>query len=1650
VHHFATRLTRLALLTLLFSVSATRAAFGIVISEIHYNPAGPEESLEFVEVSNETSTPEDISGWYFTDGITYEFRPGTILEGGESIVVCADVAELRRVYGINNAVGNFVGRLENNGERLTLANQVGIEISSLRFRDEGKWPVGADGSGHTLTLRDWGLDPSEPESWKQSRRLGGSPGGPEGEGGGGDPGDPGGPSDEVLLDDGDTWRFARGAAPFSPGATDWRDPDFDDSSWDEGPSGFGFADNDDETVLGDMRNNYSTVACRAAFTLTADDLLRGTLTLGVRYDDGFCAYVNGVEVASSNCPETVAHDALATTGHEATDEELFEIPSAALVAGENVIAVIGLNVTIDSTDFSIAPRVLISRSLTPVGGSGFPLDEGDDWRFRRGTSSFSTGSPAWFEPDFNDAGWETGAAGFGYDDDDDQTVLGDMRSNYSSVACRASFTLAAADLGSASVSLVIRYDDGFCAYINGVEFASSNCPAGVPFDGLATAGHEATGDETFSIPSRHLVAGANVIAVVGFNVTIDSTDFSLLPRVHVERPTPPEPTQPVFNELHRSVAGDSWFELYNPNPTSYPLDGLRLSTDADDADSFAIPAGQSIPAGGFWSITASESGLNLSTPEVRLILEASDGRVIDARAFDKDVPAALEGQDYSEALYPDGHDEVWITTDATRDTANSVDATTDVVINEIYYHPPEDRDGEFLELLNRGTRSIDISGFALDRGVDFPIPEGTTLGPGELLVIAGDPDVVESQQGIDGVLGPWTGRLANSGERIRLVDALGNLADEVRYFDGGRWSLWADGRGSSLELIDPNQPNDVASAWTHSDESDKSTWERLSYTVTDFRRASESELHLLLVERGACLIDDVSVRRGGGSNHIPNGSFESSTTPWIIEGTHHRSRRVTWDARVGNACLELDASGKGDTTANRIEVETSPGLSNGEYTVSLWARWLRGSSTLVAHGEFTAGPWGGRPGPSQNMSGNTLGGRWHLTVPTDLGTPGRRNSQFESNLGPVISDVSHAPASPTESTPVEVVARVADSDGIDQIVVKYREGHPNGAFSTLPLTLRSKDVHGAIYNGELPGFARNRKVVFYIEAEDTRGATRRFPVDAPDRTLLFQVAGEQDASIDSVDIILDDNQNSELRTRRLHSNDLVDGTYVFNDREIFYNVGVRHRGSPWGRPERTSYRVRLAKDRYAHSGLRAVNLSSRANGPVEAASYFLTGRAGTTEKPASVPIYRFVRSRINGSSLGIQRFIQPVDRVYLSQWFPGSDGPALKAVARLAFSDSGQHRAYDGCSFDYMGTNSENYRFYWFHVANQTRDDWDEFAEFMRVMDPRSTSNSQHDAQIHSILDVEGFLRVMVPRVFVSDWDTLGIGQGHNAYMVYDTNDGLWETLPFDYNQAMPLGQVNFPVFPTFDRGWARLIARPSTRRIYLRIASELLSGYWSTTTAGPWLSAMERNVGISMNEVRSFVSQRSNVIRNAIDDFSDVPLRIITNSGRDITTAQSRYTLEGEAPVEVAAIVYTRNGGPSTTLEPTWETPTRWEFRFDVPSLTNNFSFLAFDTQGNILGSFSITITNTSATGSAFTRGDANGDRDVDVSDAVRIVRHLFLGADNDCSDAFDVDDNGEIEITDSIRLLDHLFRGGDAPPAPFPSVGEDVTEDDLADCKR
>jgi len=83
---------------------------------------------------------------------------------------------------------------------------------------------------------------------------------------------------------------------------------------------------------------------------------------------------------------------------------------------------------------------------------------------------------------------------------------------------------------------------------------------------------------------------------------------------------------------------------------------------------------------------------------------------------------------------------------------------------------------------------------------------------------------------------------------------------------------------------------------------------------------------------------------------------------------------------------------------------------------------------------------------------------------------------------------------------------------------------------------------------------------------------------------------------------------------------------------------------------------------------------------------------------------------------------------------------------------------------------------------------------------------------------------------------------------------------------------------------------------------------------------------------------------------------------------------------------------------------------------------------------------------GVRFSRGDCNADGSLDISDPVRIVRHLFLGTPIDCAIACDANGDEELDVSDAIRLLD-FFYGDIRVPLPAPG-SDDCAPTDPTEC--
>ena len=143
----------------------------------------------------------------------------------------------------------------------------------------------------------------------------------------------------------------------------------------------------------------------------------------------------------------------------------------------------------------------------------------------------------------------------------------------------------------------------------------------------------------------------------------------------------------------------------------------------------------------------------------------------------------------------------------------------DLTITEVMYNPADGADYEFIELYNRGTEPIDLSGLHFTKGITYRFAEITTLAPDETIVLAKTPFYFRLKYGFESAntIG-YGGRLAGDGEQIALANSEGEEVLAFRYESVSPWPTQAAGQGRSLTIADANAPLDSVTNWIASEE----------------------------------------------------------------------------------------------------------------------------------------------------------------------------------------------------------------------------------------------------------------------------------------------------------------------------------------------------------------------------------------------------------------------------------------------------------------------------------------------------------------------------------------------------------------------------------------------------------------------------------------------------------------------------------------------------------------------------------------------------------------------------------------------------------------------------------------------------------------
>lgn len=141
-----------------------------------------------------------------------------------------------------------------------------------------------------------------------------------------------------------------------------------------------------------------------------------------------------------------------------------------------------------------------------------------------------------------------------------------------------------------------------------------------------------------------------------------------------------------------------------------------------------------------------------------------------------------------------------------------------IVVNEIMYHPPGDRDDlQFIELFNRSSTAVDLSGWKFTQGIEFTFPRGFILSSQGYTVLCRNLRAFQAFYGHEvPVAGVFQGKLSHNGEQLQFADAQSKPVDALKYTDESPWPAGADGLGPSLERICPLAPSNHPANWAAS------------------------------------------------------------------------------------------------------------------------------------------------------------------------------------------------------------------------------------------------------------------------------------------------------------------------------------------------------------------------------------------------------------------------------------------------------------------------------------------------------------------------------------------------------------------------------------------------------------------------------------------------------------------------------------------------------------------------------------------------------------------------------------------------------------------------------------------------------------------
>jgi hypothetical protein len=712
-------------------------------------------------------------------------------------------------------------------------------------------------------------------------------------------------------------------------------------------------------------------------------------------------------------------------------------------------------------------------------------------------------------------------------------------------------------------------------------------------------------------------------------------------------------------------------------------------------------------------------------------------------------------------------------------------AASDVTINEIMYNSASaETADEYVELFNKGTTPVSLSGWRLAKGVDFTFGN-TTIPAGGYLVVAADlARFAQKYPAVTNVVGNWTGTLSNSANTIQLLSATGLETDKVDYADDGDWAARRRGGETPLAIAGITGAGTTATVTT----------------AASHGYAAGNQVAIFGADQGAY----------DGLFTITSVPSANTFTVTLTAAAPGPSTGQAYVRRADNKHFGWDWFNPADGGGKSLEL-INPNLSNNQG--QNWGPSLTTDGTPGAPNSIA----------SANVAPLITNLKQSPAIPrsTDPVTITAKITD-EQTTGLTVQTFYRRDGDPT------FTAQAMFDDGLHGDGAAY-----DGVYGTiLPAQTNGTVVEFYVKATDASANARTWPAPTDVTGE--QGANALYQVDdvtyAGTQPLfkLIMTAAER-AELDTIDKVSPDK----------NSNAAMNGTFISVDgtgTDVSYLAGFRNRGGGSRLATVSNYRVNFTNaapwHHQAHVNLNAIYSASDVAGAALATRAGLPGQWATP-----------VQVRVNNQNLatpggtdgmyGAYSYVEAEDNAFVDSHFP-------------ADNQGNYYRAVDPnkvANLSYTTDPATLQRLYP-KQTNVEANDYSDLINLMKVFNTSFTPDASFASAASATLNVDEWMRYFAFNILVGNFETsLGTGYGDDYALYRGVVDPRFQLVVHDLDSILNLGDpTDSPPPPPINQSIFHATAVASVKRllqaaefapVYFKQLKDLADNVFTTAEVG-------------------------------------------------------------------------------------------------------------------------------------------------------------------------------------------------------------------------